>query len=151
MKKSIWLRGFVIGFLLIGAFQNCAGPGDLAFEDLEMTSKASFFDYPYKTRPLFFGDIQIFKADANVENLDSFIFVGMASYLPDENAAVSYVIRITDASGNVLCASQQGTLNSGESHIRFDCLTNRSSPSVKIRMTLTAGSDSTNIEREYSR
>lgn len=144
-----WHYTFIIGLSLITAlaFQNC-GSSELQFEDLESTEIANFLAYPYTSAPKFYSDIFLFRP-ASQNTLSQFKFLGTVTYPTLNTTTVQYEVKIQTPDGQTVCPTQTGNLLNGASSIEFDCVSLRSTESLDVKLTVSAGGFQQVTEKKY--
>ena len=142
-RKYIWLM--VAALLMIG-FQNCGEAGAPRFEDVEVTEKASFFNYPYKSAPRFYAHLSLFKSTSGAAK---YSILAAASYPADTSLSIAYQVRFIDGDGADACSPNAGTLASGQSTIQVECQPVINPSSVRVEVTLTAGTSSEVLAKSY--
>lgn len=153
MKQNLFKFLIATGTLvMITSFQNCSAPdhgGEVLLSGFDLKG---FMEYPYTTKPEFFGDITLLKPTAQASNLASFKFLGNVTYLANRNAAISYTVTVKTLSGTVLCPTQTGSLaaNSKITLIEFDCVTTNQSRDAKVDLVVVAAGKTQTFSEVYS-
>lgn len=150
MNKPLFKRTVPLAVLmmaLVAIFQNC---GDQPLNKTEDNSKsAAFFEYPYDVAPVFYADMQLFKAATAPAGLSEFTFVGTVAYQADASKPINYQVRVKRLDDSVLCPTQSGTVPVGSSLITFNCVSTGLESNAKLELTVTANGVTEVFKKTY--
>lgn len=119
-------------------FQNCAqtklneGSSHLGSSQEDL----GYFYYSYANRPNLYANLALIFPTENIGNFAKFNIYGMVASADGSSGNISYEVRITDDTGQSVCAGDTGVLNADQQNINFECLGLASL--TKATVTLTA-------------
>lgn len=157
MKKSMKWALSLLAMLMIPAFQNCGGLESNGFAVQERSVAAvtnysardpSFFGYPYGSAPDLYADLQVIEL-AERGSMHNFKVIAAAAAADGSQSAIGYSFEIRDAAGIALCPQITGTLAPSYTTITGSCVSRQALAGAKARLTLSAGSKTQTVERQY--
>jgi len=128
--------------VLIILFQNC-GERLYNFEDLQATAESSFFSYPYKTKPDFYTELQLFSTSSSLGSVFDVTVIASVTRVDGAFDNIDYDLRVRSKTGALLCSPLTGVLMSGESFIEHVCTSTDPIESADVTLTLNSNGKST--------
>lgn len=111
---------FILTFVLMLPFQNCAKSPNVMFEDSKVAETLNFFEYRYtKMTPIYF-EIQIVPTSADATN-QSYDLLGLAAASDASLVDIEYSIEVFGTDQISICPLKSGVIRAGTSLTTETC------------------------------